>query len=119
MKQENPILSAAGLGKSYGAHRVLWRVDLALDEGEKVCVIGPSGSGKTTLLRCFALLEEPSEGWVLMQGQRIAEARSDRKTRAAARNVRSEIGMVFQHFNLWPHMSVLENIIEARFGFAA
>jgi polar amino acid transport system ATP-binding protein len=113
MNPDAPILSVEGLGKSYGTNRVLWRVDLSLTEGEAVCVIGPSGSGKTTLLRCFALLEEPSEGWVLMQGQRIAESRPDRKIQAAARAVRSEIGMVFQHFNLWPHMSVLENIIEA------
>jgi polar amino acid transport system ATP-binding protein len=107
------ILSAVSLGKSYGSHRVLWRVDLSLVQGQAVCVIGPSGSGKTTLLRCMALLEPPSEGWILMDGVKIADPSSDRTTRASARNVRGEIGMVFQHFNLWPHLTVLENIVEA------
>lgn len=107
------LLAAESLGKAYGQHRVLWRVDLALAERETVCVIGPSGSGKTTLLRCMALLEEPTDGWVTMAGRRIAAPLSDRAVRSSAREVRSEIGMVFQHFNLWPHKTVLQNIIHA------
>jgi ABC-type polar amino acid transport system ATPase subunit len=80
---------------------------------QRLLVVGPSGSGKTTLLRCFALLEKPSEGRIVMQGTTISTPEPDRPTKAAARAVRSDIGMVFQHFNLWPHMSVLENLIEA------
>jgi ABC-type polar amino acid transport system ATPase subunit len=78
-----------------------------------VCVVGPSGSGKTTLLRCFAMLEMPSEGRIVMEGVTISTPVPEKQVKAAARAVRSEIGMVFQHFNLWPHMSVLENLIEA------
>ncbi len=107
------ILAAEGLGKTFGAARVLTGVDLALAEREVVCVIGPSGSGKTTLLRCLALLETPAEGRVRMRGQVVSQARPDAAVRRAAREVRAEIGMVFQQFNLWPHMTVLGNVIEA------
>jgi ABC-type polar amino acid transport system ATPase subunit len=77
------------------------------------CVVGPSGSGKTTLLRCMALLTEPTEGAVIMRDQVVAIPRPDRAVQRAARSVRADIGMVFQHFNLWPHMTVLGNVIEA------
>ena len=108
-----PIITAEGVSKRFGSNQVLTRVSLAVAEREVVCVVGPSGSGKTTLLRCLALLEEPSEGRVIMSGKVIAEPRADATVRRAARSVRPDIGMVFQHFNLWPHMSVLENVIEA------
>jgi ABC-type polar amino acid transport system ATPase subunit len=108
-----PIIAAEGITKRFGANQVLTRVSLAVSEGEVVCVIGPSGSGKTTLLRCLALLEEPSEGCVIMSGDVIAAPGADRAVRRSARAVRSDIGMVFQHFNLWPHLSVLENVTEA------
>jgi len=91
----------------------LTRVSLAVSERDVVCVVGPSGSGKTTLLRCLALLEIPSEGTVTMSGRVIATPKADAAVRRAARVVRPDIGMVFQHFNLWPHMSVIENVIEA------
>jgi ABC-type polar amino acid transport system ATPase subunit len=107
------ILEGCGLGKVFGPNRVLAAVDLALHEREVVCVVGPSGSGKTTLLRCLALLNRPDEGRVLMHDQVVACAEPDRAVARAARAVRSDIGMVFQHFNLWPHMSVLGNIVEA------
>ncbi len=107
------ILVAEGLGKAFGAHTVLSRVDLALREREVVCVIGPSGSGKTTLLRCLALLEQPAAGRITMRGQVVSQPRPDAAVRQAARAVRAEIGMVFQQFNLWPHMTVLANVIEA------
>ena len=107
------VLEGCGLGKLFGANRVLASVDIALDEREVVCVVGPSGSGKTTLLRCLALLNEPDEGRVLMYDRVVACARPDRTVARAARAVRSDVGMVFQHFNLWPHMSVLGNIVEA------
>jgi ABC-type polar amino acid transport system ATPase subunit len=108
-----PIIVADGVSKKFGDHQVLTRVCLPVMERDVVCVVGPSGSGKTTLLRCLALLETPSEGKVVMEGKTIATPQPDPHTRAAARAVRSDIGMVFQHFNLWPHMSVLENLIEA------
>jgi ABC-type polar amino acid transport system ATPase subunit len=108
-----PIIAADGVSKRFGSHQVLTRVSLAVSERDVVCVVGPSGSGKTTLLRCLALLEIPSEGTVTMSGRVIATPKADAAVRRAARAVRPDIGMVFQHFNLWPHMSVLENVIEA------
>jgi ABC-type polar amino acid transport system ATPase subunit len=107
------IIAAEGISKRFGSNQVLTRVSLAVSERDVVCVVGPSGSGKTTLLRCLALLEVPSEGTVTMSGQVIATPNADAAVRRAARAVRPDIGMVFQHFNLWPHMSVLENVIEA------
>ena len=108
-----PIIVADKVTKRFGTHQVLTAVTLPVMERDVVCVVGPSGSGKTTLLRCLALLEAPSEGRIVMQGTTIAAPDADRRTKAAGRAVRSDIGMVFQHFNLWPHMSVLENLIEA------
>jgi ABC-type polar amino acid transport system ATPase subunit len=107
------IIAAEGVSKRFGSNQVLTRVSLAVSEREVVCVVGPSGSGKTTLLRCLALLEVPSEGRVTMNGAVIAQPKPDAAIRRAARSVRPDIGMVFQHFNLWPHMSVIENVIEA------
>jgi polar amino acid transport system ATP-binding protein len=92
---------------------VLQGVNLAVDKGDFVAFMGPSGSGKTTLLRCMALLEVPSDGRVVMNGATVAQADLSSGVRAAAKKVRPEIGMVFQQFNLWPHMTVLQNIIEA------
>jgi ABC-type polar amino acid transport system ATPase subunit len=107
------VIAAEGVSKLFGTNRVLTRVSLAVAEREVVCVVGPSGSGKTTLLRCFAMLESPSEGRIVMNGAVIATPAPDAAIKKAGREVRANIGMVFQHFNLWPHMSVLENIIEA------
>jgi ABC-type polar amino acid transport system ATPase subunit len=108
-----PIIVADAVSKKFGTHQVLTRVSLPVMERDVVCVVGPSGSGKTTLLRCLALLETPSEGRVVMEGVPISTPTQEKPVKAAARAVRSEIGMVFQHFNLWPHMTVLENLIEA------
>src|SRR5258708_34871415 len=91
-----PLLLAEAVGKRFGDNVVLRRVDLAVAEREVVCVIGPSGSGKTTLLRCMALLEAPSEGRILMDGQTIAAPAAAAATRRAARQVRAAIGMVVQ-----------------------
>jgi len=110
---EKSLIAAERLSKDFGTTRVLKDISMSVAEGEVVCVIGPSGSGKTTLLRCFALLEKPSEGVILMQGTVIVDTTGSKEVRHAAKSVRSDIGMVFQHFNLWPHMTVLENIIEA------
>ncbi len=108
-----PLLAAEAVVKRFGANTVLHGVDLELAAGESTCIIGPSGSGKTTLLRCMALLEVPSDGRVVMNGATVAQADLSSGVRAAAKKVRPEIGMVFQQFNLWPHMTVLQNIIEA------
>ena len=108
-----PLIAADGVSKSFGPTEVLRHVSLAVAAKDVVCVIGPSGSGKTTLLRCLALLEQPSAGTVTMNGIAIASARDNSEQRRAARDVRPDIGMVFQHFNLWPHMTVLGNLIEA------
>jgi ABC-type polar amino acid transport system ATPase subunit len=113
MSSTSPLILADGITKRFGANQVLTRVSLDVLERDVVCIVGPSGSGKTTLLRCLALLEEPSEGRVVMEGVPISTPSPDKQVKAAAREVRSEIGMVFQHFNLWPHMSVLQNLIEA------
>src|SRR5882757_2103232 len=108
-----PVLAAKAVVKRFGAHTVLNCVDLALGPGQSTCIIGPSGSGKTTLLRCMALLEAPSDGRILMEGTTVSRAQPSSDVRGAARKVRPEIGMVFQQFNLWPHITVLGNIIEA------
>ncbi len=108
-----PIIVAEKVSKRFGVNQVLTRVSLPVMERDVVCIIGPSGSGKTTLLRCLALLETPSEGRIVMHGVPISTPEQDKRVKSAARAVRSDIGMVFQHFNLWPHMSVLENLIEA------
>ena len=110
---ETELIRADALSKRFAANLVLKDVTLSVSQREVVCVVGPSGSGKTTLLRCLALLETPSEGRVDMNGRTIAAATTDPKIKRAARAVRADIGMVFQHFNLWPHMTVLQNIIEA------
>jgi polar amino acid transport system ATP-binding protein len=108
-----PLIAAEDVSKSFGPAEVLRHVSLAVAPKDVICVIGPSGSGKTTLLRCLALLEQPTGGSVAMNGVTIASARDSSEERRAARGVRPDIGMVFQHFNLWPHMTVLGNLIEA------
>lgn len=108
-----PLLAAQGLSKSFGPTDVLKDVSLAVQAGEVVSIIGPSGSGKTTLLRCLALLEQPSAGRIVMRGKVISDGTNGPEVRRAAAEVRPDIGMVFQHFNLWPHMTVLQNIVEA------
>jgi ABC-type polar amino acid transport system ATPase subunit len=108
-----PLIAGESVSKSFGLTEVLKDVSLSVQAGEVVSIIGPSGSGKTTLLRCLALLETPSAGRVTMLGQVIADSNNGPDVRRAAAVVRPDIGMVFQHFNLWPHMTVLENVIEA------
>ncbi|WP_087587034.1 amino acid ABC transporter ATP-binding protein [Nitratireductor soli] len=110
---ESGLIAARDLSKSFGSVQVLGNVNLAVTEGEVVCVIGPSGSGKTTLLRCFALLEQPTEGVVTLRDRIIAAPQLPTDIRQNAKAARGDIGMVFQHFNLWPHFTVLQNVIEA------
>ena len=112
-----PILQAVNLSKSYGSARILDDVSLSVHGGDVVCLLGPSGAGKTTLLRCLNHLEQPTSGAVfidqdLLGYQRVGDSLVELSAREVARQ-RQRIGMVFQQFNLFPHMSVLENIIEA------
>ena len=110
------IVRTEGIHKYFGDNHVLRGVDLESRQREAVMIIGRSGSGKTTLLRCINFLEEPSEGWVEVDGLRLEadplRARS-RKHQEQIRQMRLRAGMLFQEFNLFPHMSVLENCIEA------
>jgi ABC-type histidine transport system ATPase subunit len=110
-----PILSVRGLSKSFGALEVLRGVDLSVSVGDLVFIIGPSGSGKSTLLRCINFLERPDTGLIEFDGKALCysdngqfHVRPDRELRVA----RAHMPMVFQHFNLFKHRTVLENVIE-------
>jgi len=103
-----PAIDVQGLVKTFGENEVLKGIDLTVTAGEVVCVIGPSGSGKSTLLRSVNLLEEPTGGKVLIEGIDITDPDID------IDRVRTRIGMVFQSFNLFPHMSVLGNLTIAQ-----
>ena len=111
------LVKIEGLRKSFGDLQILNGIDLEVERGEVVSIIGPSGSGKTTILRCLNLLERPSGGRIEVDGQVLCEEDGGGKVRFAGksdvRKVREELGMVFQRFNLFPHMTALENIIEA------
>lgn len=95
------------LKKSFGTLQVLNNITERIEPQEVVCVVGPSGSGKSTFLRCLNLLEEPTSGEILIDGQNITDSKVD------INKVREEVGMVFQGFNLFPHMKVIENIMLA------
>lgn len=116
MKASSPIVSAQNLGKSFGAHRALDGVTLDVAEGEVVCIIGPSGSGKTTLLRCVNQLETFDSGALWVDGElagfRQSGARLHRLGEKEIARQRRVTGMVFQRFNLFPHLTALENITE-------
>ncbi len=101
------MITTANLHKSFGDLEVLKGIDVHVDPGEVVVLVGVSGSGKSTLLRCLNFLEVAEEGEILIDGRKI-----DRKKEDLSK-VRAEVGMVFQHFNLFPHKTVLENIMEA------
>jgi polar amino acid transport system ATP-binding protein len=115
-----PLVHVRGLAKSFGSHRVLEDVDLDVAAGEVVVLLGPSGSGKSTLLRCINHLERPDAGFVQIGGELIGYHYSggrlhELRPRAITKQ-RSRIGMVFQQFNLFPHRTVLANMIEAPVG---
>ncbi|WP_367190008.1 amino acid ABC transporter ATP-binding protein [Burkholderia sp. Ed8] len=100
------------IDKSFGAQRVLSGIDLALQPGSVTALIGPSGSGKSTLLRCVNLLEVPEAGTLAVGDARIAFAPGRRPSRDAVFAVRRQTGMVFQNFQLFPHLSVVQNVME-------
>jgi ABC-type histidine transport system ATPase subunit len=113
----SPVVELRELHKSFGALEVLKGVSFSAGEGEVVSLIGSSGSGKSTLLRCINMLEVPDQGEVLIDGEAIKLIGTGQGRRVAdesqIRRIRSELGMVFQSFNLWAHMTVLQNVMEA------
>ena len=98
------MISVKHLCKSFGSHQVLKDINEHIAPGEKVVIIGPSGSGKSTFLRCMNLLERPTSGQVIFDGIDITDPKTD------INKVRQHMGMVFQHFNLFPHKTIMENI---------
>ena len=96
------MIDVKGLRKSYDGVEVLKGVDLTIHKGDVVCLVGPSGCGKSTFLRCLNRLEEPDAGTVTLEGQEITDRDIDA--------MRARMGMVFQHFNLFPHLTVRRNI---------
>jgi polar amino acid transport system ATP-binding protein len=108
-----PALRVEGLWKSFAGHEVLKGIDLEIAPGEVVVVFGRSGSGKSTLLRCINFLEEPNEGTIEVAGVRIeGGGHRTRAKRERIRQLRVRTGMVFQDFNLFPHLTALDNVIE-------
>lgn len=107
MENCNGRIQVRNLKKSFGKLEVLKEIDIEITEGEVVVLIGPSGSGKSTFLRCLNRLEEATGGTIFVDGREITDKRTDMN------KVRENIGMVFQHFNLFPHMNVIKNITMA------
>jgi len=112
-----PLVKVEGLTKSFGDNKILNGINLEVEAGEVVSIIGPSGSGKTTILRCLNLLERPDRGRIEIGGQLLCEDGPNGRIKVAGKNqirkIREEVGMVFQRFNLFPHMTALQNVIEA------
>jgi octopine/nopaline transport system ATP-binding protein len=111
-------IEVRGLRKSFGPVEVLKGIDLIAREGEVLSILGSSGSGKSTMLRCINMLETPDAGEIVVAGEKIAlKADAGGKSRVVDRRqvqrIRSELGMVFQSFNLWSHKTVIENVVEA------
>jgi polar amino acid transport system ATP-binding protein len=108
-----PILRVERLSKSFAGSAVLHDVSFDVHQGERICIIGPSGSGKSTLLRCINQLDPPDFGSVSLDGVAVAGGHGRGSNGETIRRLRLSIGMVFQSFNLWPHMTVLQNLMEA------
>ena len=114
------VVTAANLHKSFNALEVLKGIDLEIAEGERIAILGASGSGKSTLLRCLNFMERPSDGRIHLDGSPIGKATQDRSGREQIKyseaelcRLRMNVGMVFQNFNLFPHLTALENVMEA------
>ncbi len=108
-----PVVRCRNVHKRFGSLEVLRGVDLDLHQGEVVVIFGRSGSGKSTLLRCVNFLEDPTEGTIEVGGIRLAGGHRTKRKRAQIRRLRLRVGMVFQQFNLFPHMTVLQNLMVA------
>ena len=117
MPTSTPVIEIRNLHKSYGSLEVLKGVDIRAEAGQVISLIGSSGSGKSTLLRCANLLEDSQQGEILFKGEPVAWKGTDQNRRPADRKqlirIRTNLSMVFQQFNLWAHMTVLENVMEA------
>lgn len=111
--RSQPMIRVRGLHKYFGPLHVIRGVDLDVMPQEVVVIIGPSGGGKSTFLRCLNFLEEPSDGTIEIDGVEIKARESNRAHRRQIREIRQKAGMVFQQFNLFPHMTALQNITEA------
>lgn len=111
-----PLIKARNVRKHFGQLQVLKGISLDVHPGEVLCIIGPSGSGKTTFLRCMNFLEEYDEGEILFDGMlvgyRMKNGTRKMERGAHVARIRAQLGMVFQRFHLWPHMTTLENVIE-------
>ena len=113
-----PALRVENIRKSFGGHEVLKGISMSAAKGDVVAILGASGSGKSTFLRCINMLEQPHGGKILLNGEELKlVANKDGALKAVdtkqLQRMRSRLSMVFQHFNLWSHMSALENVIEA------
>lgn len=107
------IIQVTNLKKSFGQNEVLQGIDLTINKSEVVVIMGPSGSGKSTLLRCLNFLEEPSDGTIqIADYQVLAGGKIDRKRKKVIRELRKRTGFVFQSFNLFPHKTAIENVME-------
>ncbi|MCS4244519.1 polar amino acid transport system ATP-binding protein [Rhizobium sp. BIGb0125] len=111
MKAQTPMIELRHIRKSYGPHEVLKGIDLTVARGKIVSIIGPSGSGKSTLLRSINMLEETSSGEIWLDGQMVNRPLKGRAFEKHINHIRQEMGMVFQQFNLFPHLTVLQNIM--------
>lgn len=98
------MITVKNLHKYFGSLEVLKGIDTHIEQGEKIVVIGPSGSGKSTFLRCLNLLETPTKGQIFIEGEEITDPKCD------VDKIRQKMGMVFQHFNLFPHLTVMQNL---------
>ena len=112
-----PAVQTIGLGKRFGRQQVLTDMNFEIMPSETVCLLGPSGSGKSTLLRCINWLERPDDGEVLLHGTPVGYRRVAGRSRPMSEvelaKLRTRVSMVFQHFNLWSHLTVLQNVTEA------
>ena len=99
------MIDVKNLNKKFGENHVLKDINEHIEKGEKVVIVGPSGSGKSTFLRCLNLMERPTSGHIIVEGQDITTAKSNE-----VNQIRRKMGMVFQHFNLFPHLTIIDNI---------
>ena len=116
MTSEDKLLEVRGIRKSFGPKEVLKGVDLDVYTGEVLAILGPNGCGKSTFLRCLNMLEQYQQGSVRLKGEVVSEGRPEdhaptRAEKSSAQKLRARVGMVFQRFNLFPHMTVIENVM--------